>query len=142
MTDNPVVVLVVLILGGIVGVWAFFRFPLPTLLVNYPGLIVSNAVKFIPALAVFMSGQTTIQSEPVKRPDDHIQATAANAQDDMLEASNIFEAVAVSANPVQVFAADDVRVADKERASVLYQTYTLQATPQPPPSDDPSQPAQ
>jgi hypothetical protein len=72
MDNNPVVTIVLLVLGGIMGVWGFLRLAAPTLLVNYPTLIVSHAVKFIPALAVLLGGQTTIQQEPVRKPGDHL----------------------------------------------------------------------
>jgi hypothetical protein len=80
MDDNAVVVIVFLVLGGIVGVWGFFRFPTPALLVNYPTLIVSYAVKFIPALAVLMGAQTTIQQEPVRKPDDHLASQSQHGE--------------------------------------------------------------
>jgi hypothetical protein len=57
------------------------------------------------------------------------------------EASNVFEAVAVSGNPIQVFAADAVRVDDEESGSVFVRTYTIKRPSaatllqSPPPSD-------
>jgi hypothetical protein len=85
MPDNPVAVIVYLVSGGIVGVWVFSRCPIEAIFVNYPTIIVSNVVKFIPALAILLGGQTTIQQEPVRKPDDHLtsQALAGNTSLDL-----------------------------------------------------------
>ena len=118
MTDNPVVMAVFLVLGGLVGIWGFFRFPLPALLVNYPTMIVSNALKFIPALALLLGGQTAIHAEPVK-------------------------AAFVSAAPVQVFGLDTVEIGLMDKGWVQFVAGESQPTPLPlQAATDPTQPTQ
>jgi hypothetical protein len=119
MPDNPVVVIVYVVLGGIVGVWAFFRCPLPAMFVNYPSLILSNVVKFIPALAVLLGAQTTIQQEPIRKPDEHL-ASQAQSPDTVQEATNTIEAVQVSAMPVQVNVYDTVSIGLKDKGWVQF----------------------
>jgi hypothetical protein len=130
MPDNPLVIVVYLALGGLVGLWAFFRFPLPTVIVNYPTMIVSHAVKFIPALAVLLGGQTTLQTEPVKRPDEHLSSQAQSPEE--LDETRAFQAATafVSLAPLQgySFATARVRLADNGWAQ-----FVASSRPPPPP---------
>ena len=138
MPDNPVVVALYLALGGIVGVWAFFRFPAPTLLVNYPTWILSQAVKFIPALAVLFGGQTTIQQEPVKRPDEHLSAHA-HSPEELDETRRVQELTAfVSSAPVQMYSRDIVRVRMSETGWAQFVATSQPPSPPPLPSVEPS----
>jgi outer membrane biosynthesis protein TonB len=130
MRDNPVVMAVFLVLGGLVGIWGFFRFPLPALLVNYPTKIVSKALKFIPALALLLGGQTAIQAEPVTRLDDHL-TSQAESPESVQEAANTMEAVFVSAAPVQVFGSDTVGIGLMDKGWVQFVAGESQPTPLP-----------
>jgi len=130
MTDNPVVMAVLVVLGGLVGIWGFFRFPLPALLVNYPTMIGSNALKFIPALALLLGGQTTIQAESVKRLDDRLTSQAESPETGQ-EAANTTEAVFVSAAPVQVFGSDTVEIGLMDKGWVQFVAGESQPTPLP-----------
>jgi len=130
MTDNPVVMAVFLVLGGLVGIWGFFRFALPALLVHYPTMIVSNALKFIPALTLLLGGQTAIQAEPVTRVDDHL-TSQAESPESVQEAANTMEAVFVSAAPVQVFGSDRVGIGWMDKGWVQFVAGESQPTPLP-----------
>jgi len=142
MMDNPVVMAVFLVLGGLVGIWGFFRFPLPALLVNYPTMIVSNALKFIPALALLLGGQTAIQAEPVKRLDGQL-TSQAESPETVQEAANTMKAAFVSAAPVQVFGSDTVGIGLMDKGWVQFVAGESQPTLLPLQAvTDPTQPTQ
>jgi hypothetical protein len=56
---------------AVVAVITFLRYPWPPTLIAYVKSIAYGTVKIFPALAVFLSGQTTISQEPVRKPDEH-----------------------------------------------------------------------
>ena len=142
MTGNPVVMAVFLVLGGLVGIWGFFRFPLPALLVNYPMMIVSNTLKFIPALALLLGGQTAIRAEPVQRLDDHL-TLQAESPETVQEATYTMEAVFVSAAPIQVFGRNTARIGLMDKEWVQFVADESQPTPLPlQAATDPTQPTQ
>jgi hypothetical protein len=99
-----------ILIDGAVGIWTFLRYPLQTILLTYPKMILGGVVKFIPALAVLMSGQASIQQEPVKRPDDHIASQTQSPES--LDEANEFQAgtAVVSAAPVQPYVQDQIAV--------------------------------
>ena len=142
MTDNPVVMAVFLVLGGLVGIWGFFRFLFPALLINYPTMIVSNTLKFIPALAFLLCGQTAIQAEPVKRLNDHL-TSQAESPEIVPEAVNTMEAVFVSADPVQVAGESQPTALPLQAATDPTQpTQPTQPNPKPEQPTQPTQPGE
>lgn len=111
-----------------IDVWAFIKYPVQTTAAKtawaYFKLALAGTAKMFPAMAVFLSGQTTIQQESVRKPDEHIQSSV-QSPDTVLEASNALEVASANAMPFQVFAWDDVRVGQRDKGLVQLVTETL-----------------
>jgi hypothetical protein len=103
------------VFGQIGAVRAFLRNPWPVTLVAYVKSLAAGTVSMFPALALFLSGQTTLQQEPLHKPDEG-QAVQAQAST-IVQEGNVFEAVAGS-GPLSINVSDTVNVSDEEAAEI------------------------
>lgn len=102
MADDPNLLNKILdaVTDSLAHAWAFITHPMETTAAKtawaYWKIMLAGTVKMFPALAVFMSGQTAIAPELVRKPDEHLQSQSQTT-DTTFGGANLMEAATVSA---------------------------------------------